>query len=60
MTTEPKSEQRQAGVTVRERYGLVALLLLGGYLLTALGDGTLARLTYAAVFVLILVIVVWA
>ena len=60
MTIEPKSEQRQAGVTVRERYGLVALLLLGGYLLTALGDGTLARLTYAAVFVLILVVVVWA
>lgn len=60
MTTQPAGQQHQAGVTIRERYGLVALLLLGGYLLTGLGDSALARLAYAGVFVLILVVVVWA
>lgn len=60
MTTNPTNERREARVTIRERYGLVVLLLLGGYLLTGLGDSTLARLAYAAVFVLILVVVAWA
>ena len=60
MVTEPVSEERQAGVSVRERYGLVLLLLFVGYLLTALSDSTLARVAYTAVFVLILVVVVWA
>lgn len=59
-TREPAVDERQGGVVVRERYGVVVLLLVGGYLLTGLTDGTLGRVAYTATFLAILLVALWA
>lgn len=53
-------EQREIGVAVRERFGLVLLLLLGSYALTGFSDSRLARVVYVVALLLVLLVVLWS
>lgn len=54
------TERREAGVIVRERYGLVLLLLGGGYLLSAIEEGPLLRVSLGAIWTVVILAVLWA
>jgi voltage-gated potassium channel Kch len=68
MTTDPLSEDAgtegpeasPAGVPVRERYGLVLLLILGSYLLTAFDESALLQIISVIIWVVLLLVALWS
>jgi hypothetical protein len=56
---ETESFEEAAGITVRDRYGLVLLLLLAGYLLGGF-EGALVRFANAALWTVVLLTALWA
>ena len=60
--TRPRIEavQRFAGVLIRERYGLVLLLILGAYVLTGVERGPLVDVVVAVLWVFVLLVTLWA
>jgi len=58
--TGPDVGRRFAGVRVRERYGLILLLMLGGYIVTGFDDSELLRLLNALIWMILLLTALWA
>lgn len=57
---EAEAGGRFAGVRIRERYGFILLLMLGGYILTGLDDSQLVRLLNSLIWMVVLLTALWS